>query len=106
MAIIIAIDALAADLRELELSLVQEGVKNPLEASLLMPSLEGQLVQVLNIVLSSEHRPTNGAIQRFTDLKTELKFHQQQLSKLVNDGIRSLNILMANENLPAVVVDM
>ena len=104
--IISAINGLEFDLRKLELSLVQEGVKNPLEASLLMPSLEGQLVQVLNIVLSSEHRPTDGAIQRFTDLNTELKFHHQQLSKLVNDGIRSLNILMANENLPAVVVDM
>ena len=104
--IISAINGLEFDLRKLELSLVQEGVKNPLEASLLMPSLEGQLVQVLNIVLSSEHRPTDGAIQRFTDLNTELKFHHQQLSKLVNDGIRSLNILMAKENLPAVVVDM
>lgn len=104
--IISAINGLEFDLRKLELSLVQEGVKNPLEASLLMPSLEGQLIQVLNIMLSSEHRPTDGAIQRFTDLKTELKFHHQQLSKLVNEGIKSLNILMANENLPAVVVDM
>jgi len=93
---------LDSELRALELSLVQENVKNPLEASLLMPSLEGQLIQVLNVVLTSEHRPTDGAIQRFKDLQSEMQEYRGRLTALADDRIRQLNHLLAQENLPSI----
>ena len=92
------IDALDSEFREVELSLVQENVKNPLEATLLMPSLEGQLIQVLNIVLSSEHRPTDGAIQRFEDLQMELDGYRDRLTALADDRVPRMNRQLVQEN--------
>ena len=92
------IDALDSEFREVELSLVQENVKNPLEATLLMPSLEGQLIQVLNIVLSSEHRPTDGAIRRLEDLQVELDGFRDRLTALADDRVPRLNRLLFQEN--------
>ncbi|MCZ0954400.1 MAG: glycosyl hydrolase [Rhodospirillaceae bacterium] len=94
------IEALDSEFREVELSLVQDDVTNPLEATLLMPSLEGQLIQVLNIVLSSEHRPTDGAIQRFEDLQMELDGYRDRLTAFTDDRVPRLNRLLAEENLP------
>lgn len=94
------IGALDSEFREVGLSLVQENVENPLEASILMPRLEGQLIQVLNIVLSSEHPPTDGAIQRFRDLQIELEGYRNDLTALAEDRIPRLNRLLAQENLP------
>ena len=94
------IEALDSEFREVELSLVQDDVTNPLEATLLMPGLEGQLIQVLNIVLSSEHRPTDGAIQRFEDLQMELGGYRDRVTAFTDDRIPRLNRLLAEENLP------
>ena len=94
------VEALDSDFREVGLSLVQENVENPLEASILMPRLEGQLIQVLNIVLGSEHRPTDGAIQRFKDLQIELEGYRYDLTALADDRVPRLNRLLAQENLP------
>ena len=94
------VEALDSDYREVGISLVQENVENPLEASILMPRLEGQLIQVLNIVLGSEHRPTDGAIQRFRDLQIELEGYRNDLTALADDRVPRLNRLLAQENLP------
>lgn len=87
-------DDLDARLHTLEATLVQDGVSNPLEASILMPALEGQLAQVLNVLLAAEHRPTDGAVNRFADLKVEVQEYRDQLHELITLDIQKLNDLL------------
>jgi iron-sulfur cluster repair protein YtfE (RIC family) len=55
------------------------------------PKLDNQLVYLYGLVNGSDHKPTNGAVQRFNDLKAELASHLGRLEEVINTDVTAFN---------------
>ena len=68
------------------------------------PMLDNQLLALLDIVQSADAAPTDGAYERYRDLRAELDAVKSQLQKVMDTEVAEFSELVAGKKVPAVIV--
>jgi len=68
------------------------------------PRLDNKILDVMSSVQSADARPTDGAIELFRDLRSELDGYLAELDGVVGEEIAQLNSLVREKSAPAVLI--
>ncbi len=68
------------------------------------PRLDSQLLGLLEVVESAEARPTDGARQRFDDLRKELDSYLAELDQIIDTDLAEFVTLVKSEGVEPVIV--
>ncbi len=68
------------------------------------PRLDNKILDVMSSVQSADARPTDGAIELFRDLRSELDGYLAELDGVVSEEIAQLNRLVREKSAPAVLI--
>ena len=96
--------SLSVKLTSIEKKLMQTKNEDPLDTCNFPPQLDSQFIYILNVILSAEAKPTDGAYERFDDLKHELAKHLSQLKGIFNEDLVAFNDLTRKKNILPVIV--
>lgn len=83
--------AVLGQLDNLEKSLIQTQSESGQDPINYPPMLDDQMAYLYSIVNGQDDRPTDGAYQRFEDLKKEFQLHKMVFDKLCSDDLPKLN---------------
>lgn len=99
-----AAQSLSQKLTSLEEKLMQTKNKDPLDTCNFPPQLDSQFIHLLNVVLSADTKPTDGAYERFEDLNPQLDSYLKQLQEIFEKDLASFNTLIRKKNIPPVIL--
>ena len=105
-----AASALTLKLRELEFEFVPTDRDFEMERLDHPPKLSRQVVELYNFLGTvgglwrADARPTDGAYQRFDDLRTMLKERMETLDGILGDELDEFNTMIQDANVPPVLV--
>jgi photosystem II stability/assembly factor-like uncharacterized protein len=68
------------------------------------PQLDGQLLDLLEVVQSADARPTAGAIERFADLEKEIRDFIDEVETTLENELGAFNEMVRGRDVPAVIV--
>ena len=68
------------------------------------PRLDNQILTLLGVVSGPETRPTDGAVERFRDLRAELDALLAELEAVIVTELAAFNELVASKELAPVIV--
>ena len=91
-------------LRAIEEKLMQTKNETQLDTCNFPPMLDSQFLLLLNLVLSSDTKPTDGLLKRFEDIKGEWASYRKELDKVFDQELAQFNDLVRSKNVPAILV--
>lgn len=68
------------------------------------PKLDNQLLDLLSVVQTGDAGPTDGAYERFQDLRVELDAVESRLQEVLDTDVAEFSELVAGAKVPAVIV--
>lgn len=87
------------NLNNLEETLIQTKSESGQDPINYPPMLDDQIAYLYSVVNAQDDRPTQGAQQRYDDLKAEFAKHKEVLTSLQKDDIPTLNTLLGTTGL-------
>ncbi|MEE8573391.1 MAG: hypothetical protein V3T20_09000, partial [Gemmatimonadota bacterium] len=97
-------DSVAADLTAIEETLTQTKSESNQDPLNFPPMLDNQLAYLYGYVGFSDGAPTEGASQRFSDLRTELDTELGRLEDVLAEGVARFSDTLSERDVPAVIV--
>ncbi len=98
-------DALATALTDIEDQLHQSKARSSQDVLNFPSRLDNQLVFLLEVVESAPGRPTEGAVERFAELQTELDGILAELDDLLDNEVTTFETALAEGAAPRIVAD-
>ncbi len=68
------------------------------------PKLDNQLIGLMSLVESADARPTDGALERYRELRAELDGYLKGLQEVVTGELEAFNDLVLTKSVPPVIV--
>jgi hypothetical protein len=99
-----AAKALGEKLTAVEVKLTQVKSKSRQDPINFPPMIDNQFTTLYAYVAGSDYQPTDGAYERFEDLKPELADLMGRLQQVIDTDVASFNSMVSAKNVPAVVV--
>jgi hypothetical protein len=97
-------DSVAADLTTIEETLTQTKSESNQDPLNFPPMLDNQLAYLYGYVGFSDGAPTEGARERFSDLRTELDTALERLEDVLAEGVARFSDTLSQREVPAVIV--
>ena len=67
--------------------------------------LDDQMAYLYSVLNNMDDRPTNGAYQRFEDLKREFSSYRQQYEQIVREEVKGLNDFLNAQGVPVIMAN-
>lgn len=99
-----AADALKEKLAAIEVSIHQVKAESSQDVLNFPPKLDNQLIGLMSVVESADARPTDGALERYGELRAELDGYLNGLEEVVAGELSAFNDLVLTKSVPPVIV--
>ncbi len=99
-----AAKALKEKLRSIEEAIHQTKAEVGQDVLNFTPRLDNQLLALMGVVESADTRPTDGSVQRFGELRSELEGHLDEMARVITGELTAFNDLVRDKRVPPVII--